>query len=377
MSRIILGYTGGLETSVAIPWLAEHHDAEIIAVLLDMGQRGELVEFRERALALGARRCHVIDVREEFVRDYVIRALQAGALDANRSPQPAALGRPLIVRKLIDVARMEGATAIAHGTGDGGTDAARFTAIVQAQSPSLAVLQPASTWTMSRAEQMDYARAHGIPTGDGEQRVEVDANVWGRSIRMDSGTDAGISEDAFTLTRLPEHCPDQPAYIEIEFASGVPVRANGIEMTLLEMIESFETIAGAHGVGRVPLSAVGTQTNGPREIVEAPAAVVLHTAHADLTRMVASADLLPVLDAVSHAYAGVVDAGTWFSHTRESLDALVAAVQPRLTGTVKLELLKGACRAIERHSSFAPGGPANSDAQSAGHASAQSIIEDR
>jgi argininosuccinate synthase len=377
MKRIVLGYTGGLDTSVAIPWLAEHHDAEIIAVLLDMGQRGELVEFRERALALGARRCHVIDVREEFVREYVIRALQAGALDANRSPQPAALGRPLIVRKLIDIARMEGAAAIAHGSGNGGKDSARFEAVVRSQAVPLTVLQPASTWTMPRAEQMEYARAHGIPTGDGEEPIDVNANVWGRSIRIVPGTDAGISEDAFTLTRLPEHCPDQPAYIELEFASGVPVRANGIEMTLLEMIESFETIAGAHGVGRVPLPSAGTQRNGPREIVEAPAAVVLHAAHADLTRTVASAQLLPVLDAVSHAYAGVVDAGTWVSHTRESLDALLAAVQPRVTGTVKLELLKGACRAIERHSSFAIGGAAASDAESAGRASAHSVIEDR
>jgi argininosuccinate synthase len=376
MERIVLGYTGGLETSVAIPWLADRYEVEVIAVLLDVGQRAELVEFRERALTLGARRCHVIDVREELVRDYVLRALQAGALDASRSPQAAALTRPLIAGKLIDVARMEGAAAIAHGSGPGSRDSARFEAAVRARAPFLTLLQPVHEWKMSRAEQIEYARARAIPVGDGERPIRIDANVWGRLIRVEPAA-ARVPEEIFTLTRLPEHCPDQPAYIEVEFASGVPVRANGIEMTLLEMIESLETIAGAHGVGRVQRSSRDS-SDAPIEIVEAPAAVVLHAAHAELTRLVTSSDLTSVTDAVSGAYAALVDAGTWFSHTREALDAFVASVQPRVTGSVKLELFKGECRAVDRHSPFgaATGGDAAAS-DNVDSASAHGVIEDR
>lgn len=336
MERIVLGYTGSLETSAAIPWLADRYQAEVIAVVLDVGQRAELVEIRERALALGARRCHVVDVREELVRDYVLRALQAGALQDGRAPQPRSLVRPLIVRKLIDIARMEGAAAIAHCG-----DADRFAPAAQALAPFLRLLAPADAWEMSRAALVDYTRAHGVPAAGDKAAFEVDANLWGRSLRLDPASPADrieVPEELFALTRAPRYCPDQPAYLDIEFTEGVPVRANGIDMTLLEMIDSLETIAGAHGVGRIELT---------RELVEAPAAVVLHVAHNELSRFVISSDLHAVRDGISRAYAELIDGGKWFSHAREALDAFVAAVQPRVTGSVKLELSKGACRAVE------------------------------
>jgi argininosuccinate synthase len=343
MERIVLAYSGDLETSIAIPWLAEHYNAEIIAVALDVGQRAELVAIRERALALGARRCHVIDAREELVRDYVVPALKAGAL-RNGSPMPTALSRPLVARKVVDIARMEGAAAIAHGCASATQDAVRIERASRALAPFLTILTPAQTWVMTRAQQIEYARARNIPASVVESGVKIDATVWGRSI--DVSVPPESIEDIYTLTRAPQHCPDQPAYVEIELKGGLPVRANGIEMTLLEMIESLETIAGAHGVGRIDAdgSAAG---DGVRVFCEAPAAVVLHAAHHAVQSLAVSPELAPVVEAASRAYAAVIDEGAWFTPTRQALDALVGAIQPRVTGTVKLELLKGACRAIE------------------------------
>jgi argininosuccinate synthase len=348
MERIILGYNGDLETSIAIPWLAERYNAEIVAVAVDVGQRTELVAIRERALALGAKRCHVIDAREEFVRDYVVPTLKAGAL-RDGSPMPVALGKPLIVRKLIDIARMEGAAAIAHGSTAATDDAIRIERASRAIAPFLTVLTPTQTWDMDRAQQIEYARGRNIPASVVESGAKIDANVWGRSIEL--GADDEASDEIYTLTRAPQHCPDQPAYVEVELKAGVPVRANGIEMPLLEMIDSLETIAGAHGVGRIDTgqapSGSEAKAGHVRHLYEAPAAVVLHAAHRAVQSLAISPELAPVIEAASRAYATVVDEGTWFSPTREALDALVSAIQPRVTGTVKLELLKGTCRAIE------------------------------
>jgi argininosuccinate synthase len=341
MERIILGYTGSLETSIAIPWLAERYSAEIIAVALDLGQRTELVEIRERALALGARRCHVIDVREEFVREYILHTLQAGALRDGRVPLTTALTRPLIVRKLVDIARMEGAAAIAHGSAAGSQDATRIEAAAQTLAPFLTLLAPAQLWEMTRQQQIEYARSRRGPIAEADPGVPSDANLWGRAF----STDGAPSEDMYTLTRAPQHCPDQPAYIDIDFEAGKPIRANGIELPMLEMIDSLETIAGSHGVGRIQ--------SGDVAHVEAPAAVVLHTAHAELQACVTPRGLQDVTTVVSRAYADMIDAGTWFSHTREALDTLVAAIQPRVTGSVRLELSRGACRAVDRKSPFA------------------------
>jgi argininosuccinate synthase len=382
MERIVLGYTGDLETSIAIPWLADRHHAEIIAVALDLGQRTELVAVRERALALGATRCHVIDVRDELVRDYIVPALKAGAL-RDGAPMPTALSRPLIARKLVDVARMEGAAAIAHGYGPGSRDATRIERAVRALAPFLTLLAPTHTWEMSAAQQIEYARARNIPASVIASGVRVDATLWGRTVEVDqpSAERAVPPDDLFTLTRSPQHCPDQPAYVEIELQAGVPTSANGIEMPLLEMIESLETIAGAHGVGRIDLGAAADATSS-RQICEAPAAIVLHVAHAALQSLVTARALDPVVDVVSRSYAELVHDGDWVSATRDALDGFVSAIQPRVTGTVKLELLKGACRAIDRRSSFALAPAASGAAVVASpdridRAAAEDLIEDR
>ena len=356
MKRIVLAYSGGLDTSVAIRWLAEKHDAEIIAVTLDLGQGQELTDVRERALAVGAVRAHVIDAREEFARDYVLPALQARAIYEERYPLASALGRPLIAKHLVAIARMEGAAAVAHGCTGKDNDQVGLDVSVRALDPSMKLIAPARIWGMSRPDEIEYARVRNIPVPVTiESPYSIDSNLWGRSI------ECGVLEDPwteppdeiYTLTRSPQHCPDEPAYIEIDFERGVPVRANGIDMALIELIESLETIAGAHGVGRIDMIENRLMGIKSREIYEAPAAVVLHTAHSELEKFVIARDLERIKHDMGRVYADAVYNGLWFSQTREAIDAFVAAIQPRVTGTVRLKLFKGDCRVVGRRSDYA------------------------
>lgn len=356
MERIVLAYSGGLDTSVAIAWLAEKYHAEVIAVTLDLGQGRELTDVRERALAVGAARAHVLDVREEFARDYILPALQAGALYEDRYPLATALGRPLIARKLVDVARMEGARIIAHGCNGKANDELRLELGVRAIDPSIKLLAPARSWDMSRIEEIDYAKARRIPIPSTiDSPYTVDTNLWGRSIERGVLEDTWQEspEDVYALTRSPETCPNEPAYVEVEFEGGVPVRANGIEMPLVELIESVETIAGAHGVGRIDMVENATTGVKSREIYEAPAAVVLHTAHSELMKLVIPRDLERLAHDLGRAYADLAYNGRWFSPTREAIDAFMATIQPRVTGAVRLKLFKGDCRVVGRRSPMA------------------------
>jgi len=356
MQRIILAYSGGLDTSVAIPWLAEKFGAEIIALTLDLGQGQELSDVRERALAVGAVRAHVIDAREEFARAYILPALQAGAIYEDRYPLTTALGRPLIARHLVEIARMEGATAIAHGCTGKDNDQVGLDVSVRALDGGLKVIAPARMWGMTRSDEIEYARARSIPVPVTiASPYSVDSNLWGRSIECGMLEDPWKEppDDIFTLTRSPQDCPDQPAYVEIDFEAGVPVRANGIDMPLVELIESLETIAGSHGVGRIDMvenRLIGIKS---REIYEAPAAVVLHAAHAELEKLVIARDLDRIKGDMARTYADLVYNGLWFSHAREAIDAFVNAIQPRVTGTVRLKLFKGDCRVVGRKSPLA------------------------
>ena len=364
MERIVLAYSGGLDTSVAIAWLAEKYHAEIIAVTLDLGQGRELTDVRERALAVGAARAHVLDVREEFARDYILPALQAGALYEDRYPLATALGRPLIARKLVEVAHMEGATTIAHGCNGKANDELRLELGVRALDPAITVLAPARSWGMSRAQEIEYAKGRRIPIPSTiDSPYTVDTNLWGRSIERGVLEDTWQEspEDIYALTRSPQSCPNEPAYIEVEFEQGVPVRANGIEMPLIELIESIETIAGAHGVGRIDMVENATSGVKSREIYEAPAAVVLYTAHGELEKLVIPRDLERLAHDLGRAYADVVYNGRWFSPTREAIDAFMRTIQPRVTGAVRLKLYKGDCRVVGRRSPMALDPPSPQD----------------
>jgi argininosuccinate synthase len=355
MKRIVLAYSGGLDTSVAIRWLAEKHDAEIVALTLDIGQGQELTDVRERALAVGAVRAHVIDAREEFARDYVLPALQARAMYEERYPLASALGRPLIARHLVAMARMEGAAAVAHGCTGKDNDQVGLDVAVRSLDPTLELIAPARVWGMSRPDEIEYARIRDIPVPVTiASPYSVDANLWGRSIECGVLEDPWIEppEEIYTLTRSPQQSPDEPAYIDIDFDRGIPVRANGVDMPLLELIESLETIAGAHGVGRIDMIENRLMGIKSREVYEAPAAVVLHAAHSELEKFVIARDLERIKQEMGRMYADVVYNGLWFSQTREAIDAFVAAIQPRVTGTVRLKLFKGDCRVVGRRSDF-------------------------
>jgi argininosuccinate synthase len=356
MQRIVLAYSGGLDTSVAIPWLADKYGAEVVAVTLDLGQGRELEDVRERALAIGAVRAHVLDVREDFAREFILPALQAGAIYEDRYPLATALGRPLIARRLVEVAHLENASAIAHGCTGKGNDQVRLDVSARALDPRIKVIAPARVWGMTRPDEIEYARARGIPVpATIESPYSTDANLWGRSIECGVLEDPWTEppEEIYTLTRTPAECPDQPAYVEVEFDAGVPVKVNGIAMPLVDLIGSLETIAGAHGVGRIDMvenRLVGIKS---REIYEAPAAVALHAAHKELEKLVIPRDLERLKHEAGRTYADLVYNGLWFTPTREALDAFVAKIQERVTGTVRLKFFKGDCRVVGRRSPFA------------------------
>jgi argininosuccinate synthase len=295
-------------------------------------------------------------VRDEFARDYILPALQAGALYEDRYPLATALGRPLIARRLVDVAHMEGATVIAHGCNGKANDELRLELGVKALDPSMIVLAPARSWGMTRQQEIEYARARKIPIPSTiDSPYTVDTNLWGRSIERGVLEDPWQEspEDIYALTRSPRDCPDEPAYVEVEFEAGVPVRANGVEMSLIELIESVETIAGAHGVGRIDMVENATTGGKSREIYEAPAAVILHTAHSELEKLVIPRDLERLAHDLGRAYADLVYNGRWFSPTRQAIDAFMATIQPRVTGAVRLKLFKGDCRVVGRRSPMA------------------------
>ena len=361
MDRIVLAYSGGLDTSVAIPWLIEQSGAEVVAVTLDLGQGTELAGVRERALALGAVRAHVVDAREEFAREYVLPALKAGAIYEDRYMLATALGRPLIAKYLVRIAEMEGSAAIAHGCTGKGTDQVRLEVSIRALSPAFEIVGPTRTWGMTRADEIEFARSRALPVPvTADHPYSIDTNLWGRSIQY------GVLEDPwqeppetiYAITKAPAECPDAPAYVEIAFERGVPVAVNGVGMPLVELIASLETIAGAHGVGRCDMvenRLVGIKS---REVYEAPAATVLHLAHRELERFVITRELDRLTHDLARAYADLVYNGLWFTPTRDAIDAFVESVQARVTGTVRLRLFKGDCRVVGRTSPFALYDPA-------------------
>ena len=356
MERIVLAYSGGLDTCVAVPWLAETYNAEVVAVTLDLGQGRELDSIRERALAAGAVRAHVLDVRAEFADRYILPALQAGAIYEGRYLLASALGRPLIASKLVEIAGIEGATAIAHGCTGKGNDQVRIDVSVRALDPGMHVIAPARLWGMTRSDEIEYARQRGIPVPVTQTSpYGTDANLWGRSIECGVLEDAWVEPpaDIYTLTVDPAACPDEPAYVDIDFERGVPVSVNGIAMPFLDIIGSLGTIAGNHGVGRIDMienRLVGIKS---REIYESPAAVVLHQAHAELEGFVIPRDLDRVKRDLALTYADLVYNGLWYSPVRDAIDAFVAKTQEHVTGTIRVKLFKGTSHVVGRRSPYA------------------------
>ena len=351
--RVVLAYSGGLDTSVAIPWLQENYHSEVIALTLDLGQGRDLDGVQEKARAVGAVKAIIMDVREEFVNGFVWPALQAGALYESRYPLATALGRPLIARRLAELALEEGAQYIAHGCTGKGNDQVRIELGVMASAPHLKVIAPARDWGMSRDEEMQYAQDRGIPVPTTRASpYSVDENLWGRSVESGVLEDPWVEppEDVFTWTNSVERTPDKPLYLEIEFVQGIPVAIDGENLDGVSLIQLLNVSAGQHGIGRIDHlenRLVGIKS---REIYEAPAGVILHAAHQSLESLTLTKEQQRFKATVAQEYADLVYNGLWFSDHRQDLDVYVSSSQQFVSGTVRLRLYKGAFMVVGRQS---------------------------
>jgi len=351
---VVLAYSGGLDTSVAIPWLREK-GLEVVAVTVDVGQPGDFQQIREKAIRSGARNAYVVDARRQFAEEYILRALKANALYEGQYPLSTALARPLIGKHLVDVARKEDADFVAHGCTGKGNDQVRFDLCTTALAPDLQVIAPARVWGMTRDQEIEYARERGIPVPVSKASpYSTDENLWGRSV------EAGVLEDplleppeeAFAWTKSPLEAPEEPAYANLRFEEGVPVAFGGRRMDLLAIIESLNAVAGTHGVGRIDhieSRVVGIKS---REVYECPAATVLIRAHQALEAMVLPRDVLDFKRTVEARYANLIYDGLWFTPLRESLDAFVESTQARVSGEVSVKLFKGSANVVGRTSPY-------------------------
>jgi argininosuccinate synthase len=341
--KVVLAYSGGLDTSVCVKWL-EQQGAVPYALYLDLGQGEPAEDVKAKALKIGAADAFVRDAKAEFADEYVALAIKANALYGGKYPLFTALGRPLIAKKLVEAAREVGATHIAHGSTGKGNDQVRFDVTTASIAPDLTVVAPVRDWNMSRPEEMAYAEEHGIPVPTTKDSpYSVDENLWGRSIEAGplEDPDHEPTEDVFELTTSPENAPNEPQYVEIDFEEGLPTTLDGEELPLVDLIAELNTIAGANGVGRIDMvedRLVGIKS---REIYESPAALTIIAAHRELETLTLTRDVLRFKTTVEQRYAELTYEGLWFTPLKSALDAFIAETQKTVTGTVRLKLYKG------------------------------------
>jgi argininosuccinate synthase len=354
--KIVLAYSGGLDTSVIIKWLGEKYGYDVIAFIADLGQEEDLKAIRAKALKTGAVKAIVRDLRREFAEQYVVPALQAGAIYEGKYLMATALGRPLIAKHLVEIAEEEGAEAVAHGSTGKGNDQVRFDVSVMALAPHLKIVAPVREWEFtSRDQEIEYAAEHGIPVSVTKAKpYSLDKNLWGISIECGVLEDPWVEppEDIYTLTTIPRLAPDAAEEIEVGFECGVPVTLNGKKKDLVSLIVELNRLGGKHGVGVTDLvenRLVGIKS---REIYEAPGATILRAAHQELESLVLDREMLHTKQTLVTKYSECVYNGWWFSPLREALDAFVGTTQRRVAGQVRLALYKGTCRPTGRRSPF-------------------------
>ncbi|AQY51777.1 argininosuccinate synthase [Listeria weihenstephanensis FSL R9-0317] len=341
--KIVLAYSGGLDTSVAIQWLAEEN-YDVIACCLDVGEGKDLEFIKEKAIQVGASASYTIDAREEFAEDFALIALQAHAYYEGKYPLISALSRPLIAKKLVEVARQEGAAAIAHGCTGKGNDQVRFEVAINALAPDLKVVAPVRDWKWSREEEIEYAQKHNIPVPiDLDNPFSIDQNLWGRSNECGVLENPWVAppEAAYDLTVALEDTPNTPEIIEIEFLAGVPVALNGESLSLAVLIQKLNKIAGAHGVGRIDHienRLVGIKS---REVYECPAAVALITAHKELEDLTFVREVAHFKPVIEQKISEVIYNALWFSPLTSSLVAFLKDTQKYVNGTIRMKLFKG------------------------------------
>jgi len=353
--RVLLLYSGGLDTSVMLKWIQDSYGAEVVCLTVNLGQPGEDYEvIKGKALALGALECHVVDAREQFAREYLTPAIKANALYGGGYPLFTALGRPLIAKLAVEHARASGCDTIAHGCTGKGNDQVRIEATVATLAPELKVIAPVRSWQMGREEEIAYAREHGIPIKGGSEATpySIDDNLWGRSSegRWIEDLDHAPEDDVFQLVTRPELAPDEPQLIELSFERGVPVALDGERLGLVELIERTAQIAARYGVGiidHIEDRIVGLKV---RDIYEAPAATVVLGAHQELERLVCTIHQNQFKPQLDRQWAYLVYAGLWWEPLRGDLDAYMDEVNEQVTGTIAMKLYKGHARVATRSS---------------------------
>ena len=348
--KLVLAYSGGLDTSVGIRWLKDQ-GWDVVALTVDLGEKKDLEAIQRRALTIGASAAYVVDGRVPFLKHFVWPSLQTGAVYENEYPLATALGRPLIAAQMVQIARQEGAAAIAHGCTGKGNDQVRFDVSTAALAPDLKVVAPVREWGMNRDDEIDYAREHGIPVpATAESPYSTDENLWGRSI------EAGILEDpweepppeVFEWTRDPRDAPAEPTYVEISFKQGLPTGIDGEPLDALEIVTRLNQVGGENAVGRIDHlenRLIGIKS---REIYEAPAAVILLQAHQALEDITLPKDVARFKDVVARQWAQMVYDGLWFSPLRDALYAFVAETQRHVNGDVRLKLYRGSSQVVGR-----------------------------
>jgi argininosuccinate synthase len=346
--KVVLAYSGGLDTSVALKWLQDKYDLDVIALSLDLGEEKDYEGIRRKAEKLGVLKAQVIDAKEEFLTDYVFPALRANAL-YGRYPLATALGRYLISKHIARVAQEEGAEMAAHGATGKGNDQVRFEVSFAALAPALQALAPAREWGMNREQEIEYARVHSIPVPvNVDSPYSIDTNIWGRSIECGVLEDPSQEppEEVFEWTTSPLNAPDSPTYLEIEFEKGVPLRLDKKPIGPVELVTMLNRIGGENGVGRIDAledRLVGIKS---REVYEAPAATILICAHAALESMTLDRETLHLKHQLEQKYAEIVYNGLWFTPLRRHLDAFFISTQENVTGSVRIKLYKGNCAPV-------------------------------
>lgn len=341
--KVVLAYSGGLDTSVAIPWLKEQ-GWEVIAVCLDVGEGKDLEFIKEKALQIGAADSYIVDAKDEFAEEYALISLQGHTWYEQKYPLVSALSRPLISKKLVEIANEVNANAVAHGCTGKGNDQVRFEISIKALNPGLEVLAPVRDWAWSRDEEIEYAEKHNVPVpATIDSPFSIDQNLWGRANEAGIMEDPWVSppEEAYELTVPVEKAPDTPDYVEIQFLNGKPIALNGKEMKLSDIIQKLNALAGAHGVGRidhVENRLVGIKS---REVYEIPGAKVLLTAHKELEDITLVKELAHFKPIVQQKLSEVIYEGLWFNPIRLALQAFLKETQKYVNGTVRVKLFKG------------------------------------
>ena len=354
---IALAYSGGLDTSIIVPWLKERYGARVICIAADIGQGEELEGVRAKAIASGADECYVEDLRQEFVEKFVWPTLRAGAIYGRKYLLGTSMGRPLIARRQVEIARQVGADALAHGCTGKGNDQVRFELTYAAFAPDLPVIAPWREWDIrSREDAIAYAESHKIPVAATRDKIySRDRNIW--HISHEGGIleqpAAAPPADLFMLTTAPEQSPNEAEEVTIGFLNGTPVSVNGAELDAVDLLKALNTIGGRHGIGRIDLvedRLVGMKSRG---VYETPGGTLLYSAHSELEQLVLDRRTLAAKDLIAPRYADLVYEGRWWTTEREAYDAFVNTTQERVSGSVTLKLYKGNASVVGRESEFA------------------------